>query len=51
MTDEEPNEIQSEFERLKEKVAPLIADGLAAVRAERESRRLRSKQGAARLHG
>jgi low affinity Fe/Cu permease len=41
MTDEELEDIKSEFERLKERYAPLIEDDLAQIHAERESRRAR----------
>ncbi len=44
MTDEELDEIQSEFERLRERYAPLIEDDLAAIDAERRTRRARRKK-------
>jgi low affinity Fe/Cu permease len=47
MTDEELEEIKIEFERLKEKYAPLLEDDLAAIHAERESRRARMHRGRA----
>jgi low affinity Fe/Cu permease len=39
MTDEELDEIESEFERLRVRYAPLLEDDLAAIRAERKSRK------------
>jgi hypothetical protein len=42
MTDEELDEIESEFERLTDRYAALLEDDLAAIRAERQSR---AKQG------
>jgi low affinity Fe/Cu permease len=41
MTDAELEDIKTEFERLKERYAPLLEDDLAQIHAERESRRLR----------
>jgi low affinity Fe/Cu permease len=46
LTDEELDEIESEFEGLRKSVAPLIADDLAAIRAERQSRLARSEKAA-----
>ena len=45
MTDEELDEIESEFERLTDRYAVLIEDDLAAIRAERGMRHSRAKQG------
>jgi low affinity Fe/Cu permease len=42
MTDAELDEIQTEFERLRDKYAPLVDDHLAAIRKERRSRRARA---------
>ena len=39
MTDKELDEIESEFERLTVRYAPLLEDDLATIRAERQSRR------------
>ena len=44
MTDAELDEIQKEFERLRDKYAPLVDDDIAAIHEERRSRRSR-KQG------
>ena len=44
MTDKELDEIESEFERLRVRYAPLIDDDLAAIRAERAARHSRKKQ-------
>jgi low affinity Fe/Cu permease len=44
MTDEELDEIESEFGRLTEKYALLIEDDLAAIRAERATRHSRKRQ-------
>ncbi len=41
MTDAELDEVHQEFERLKEKYAPLVEDDLAAIHQERQSRRAR----------
>ncbi len=43
MTDAELDEVHQEFERLKEKYAPLVEDDLAAIHNERQSRRERRK--------
>jgi low affinity Fe/Cu permease len=45
MTDEELDEIESEFERLTERYALLIEDDLAAIRAERGMRQSRRRHG------
>ncbi len=45
MTDEELDEIEKEFERLRVRYAPLIEDDLAAIRAERGMRHPRTRQG------
>jgi low affinity Fe/Cu permease len=45
MTDEELDEIETEFERLTEKFAPLIEDDLATIRAERATRHSRRRPG------
>ncbi len=45
MTDEELNEIESEFERLSDRYATLLEDDLAAIRAERATRHSRRRQG------
>jgi len=45
MTDEELDEIESEFKRLTDRYAVLIEDDLAAIRAERGMRHSRAKQG------
>jgi low affinity Fe/Cu permease len=42
MTDAELDEIQKEFERLRDKYAPLVDDHLAAIHEERRSRRARA---------
>ena len=44
MTDAELDEVQKEFERLREKYAPLIDDDLATVREELRNRRAREKK-------
>ena len=44
MTDKELDEIESEFERLSVRSAPLIEDDLAAIRAERAMRQSRRRQ-------
>ncbi len=44
MTDKELDEIESEFERLRVRYAPLIEDDLAAIRAERAKRHSRVRQ-------
>lgn len=41
MTDAELDEIQKEFERLRDKYAPLVDDDIAAIHEERRSRRAR----------
>ena len=43
MTDNELDEIESEFERLSVRYAPLIEDDLAAIRAERAMRHRRNQ--------
>jgi low affinity Fe/Cu permease len=43
MSDKDLDEIESEFERLRERYAPLIEDDLAAIRAEREARQRRNQ--------
>ncbi len=49
MTDAELDEIQGEFERLREKYAPLVDDDIAAIHEERRSRHAqRHRPGAAR---
>ena len=45
MTDDELDEIESEFERLKVRYAPLIENDLAAIRAERVMRHSRGRKG------
>ncbi len=45
MTDAELDEIESEFERLSVKYAPLIEDDLATIRAERAMRSSRMRGG------
>ena len=44
MTDEELDKIESEFERLRVRYAPLIEDDLAVVRAERATRHSQRRQ-------
>ena len=44
MTDKELDEIESEFERLKVKYAPLVEDDLASIRTERAMRFSRIKR-------
>ena len=44
MTDKELDEIESEFERLSGRYAPLIEDDLVAIRAERAMRQSRRRQ-------
>jgi low affinity Fe/Cu permease len=43
MSDAELDEIQKEFERLRDKYAPLVDDDIAAIHEERKSRRSRRK--------
>jgi low affinity Fe/Cu permease len=43
MTDPELDEIQKEFERLRDKYAPLVDDDIAAIHHERQARRARKR--------
>ena len=45
MTDQELDEIEKEFERLRVRYAPLIDDDLAAIRAERATRHPPARRG------
>lgn len=44
MSDAELDDIQNEFERLREKYAPLVDDDIEAIHQERQSRRKHAKK-------